>query len=87
MIEESETKMPHAQALQATMDTDWQKKTPRDWPELRRSPKPIVAQWLSGQDEVTLYEDGTFESVGVAPVELLLVVSAEWHQSLKGRIA
>jgi hypothetical protein len=79
--------MPHALALRVPMENEWEKLTPRDWPELLKSPKPIVAQWVSGQNELTLYEDGTFESVGPMPVELLLHVSAEWHNSLKGRIA
>lgn len=75
-----------ALATKAPMD-EWQKLTPRDWAELNRSPRPVIAQWVSGQNELTLYEDGTFDSVGLLPVDLLLHVSAEWHSSLRGRIA
>ncbi len=87
MNQEIETKMPHALALRAPMEPNWEKLTPRDWPELLKSPKPVVAQWVCGQNEITLYDDGTVESVGAVPIELLLHVNAEWHQSLRGRIA
>lgn len=79
--------MPHALALRAPMEPNWEKLTPRDWPELLRSPKPVIAQWVSSQNEITLYEDGTVEAIGAVPIDLLPHVSAEWHQSLRGRIA
>lgn len=85
-IQERNPKMPHALALQVPMD-GWQKLTPRDWPELHKSPKRVIAQWVSGQSELTLYEDGDVEVVGYAPIDLLPFVSAEWHESLRGRIA
>lgn len=53
----------------------------------------ILAQWYrpgSGREdraELTLFEDGSFQLFGTAPLELLTHVQAEWHNSLKGRIA
>jgi hypothetical protein len=52
----------------------------------------ILGQWVSvatGRDtsEVTLFEDGSVQVEGTTSVELLAHVLAEWHNSLKGKIA
>jgi hypothetical protein len=52
----------------------------------------ILAQWVSGQGrgadaELTLFEDGSIQLMGTAPVELLTHVQAEWYGHLKGKIA
>jgi hypothetical protein len=73
--------LPHAM--------EWVRTTPAESPELRRSPRPVIAQW---QGEVPtslliLFEDGTIHADGAVPVELLAYVSAEWHLFLRGKIA
>jgi hypothetical protein len=78
--------MPQTRLAEVPMDV-WHKSTPADDVELRRSPRPVLAHWVSGQDELTLYEDGKFESIGFVPVELLPLIEREWHNSLRGRIA
>jgi hypothetical protein len=53
----------------------------------------ILAQWYhpgAGGDEraeLTLFEDGSVQLAGTAPLDLLTHVQAEWHNHLKGRIA
>jgi hypothetical protein len=66
----------------------WSKRTPADWPELRKSPRPVIAQWVGSEPgtELLLYEDGSFEGFGV-PVELVPYVQAEWFNHQRGRIA
>jgi hypothetical protein len=73
--------LPHAM--------DWIRTTPADNPELRRSPRPVIAQW-HGQIPpclVILFEDGVIHSDGEMPIELLPHVQAEWLTFLRGKIA
>lgn len=67
----------------------WTRRTPADWPELKSSPTPVIAQWVDGLGgSLTLYEDGLFDvEGGYPPVELLPFVFEEWSQWLKGKIA
>lgn len=69
------------------MDMDWRERTPVDWPELAKSPRPIIAQWVGGDCDLTLYEEGSIEVLGFAPIELLPFVHAAWHRFLRGKIA
>lgn len=73
--------LPHAM--------DWIRSTPADSPDLRRSPRPVIAQWQGDLPTslVILFEDGTIHADGDVPVELLAYVSAEWHLFLRGKIA
>jgi hypothetical protein len=68
---------------------DWIRSTPADSPELRRSPRPVIAQWQGELPSalLILFEDGTIHADGAVPVELLAYVSAEWHLFLRGKIA
>lgn len=73
--------LPHAM--------DWVRSTPADSPELRRSPRPVIAQWQGElpRSLLILFEDGTFHADSEVPVELLPYVLAEWHLFLRGKIA
>lgn len=65
----------------------WTTRTPEDWPELEKSPRPIIAQWVAGDSDLTLYEDGMIEVLGFAPVELLPHVQAAWFNFMRGKVA
>jgi hypothetical protein len=66
----------------------WTRRIPADWPELKASPKPVIAQYVNGFGQaLTLYEDGTIEFEGIAPVELLPYIAGEWTIFLRGKIA
>lgn len=67
----------------------WTKRVPAESPELRLSPRPVIAVWSDGAgDALILYEDGMVEFEGRgAPIELLPYVQAEWHLFLRGKIA
>jgi len=75
------TILPHAM--------DWIRTTPADNAELRKSPRPVIAQWHGELPTclVILFEDGTIHADGGVPVELLPYVQAEWHVFLRGKIA
>lgn len=66
----------------------WTRRTPNDWPELRSSPRPVIAAWVDGLGHaVTLYEEGLVDTDHAVPVELLPYIQAEWFAFLKGKVA
>jgi hypothetical protein len=73
--------LPHAM--------EWIRTTPAENPELRKSPRPVIAQWHGELPTcvVILFEDGTIHTDGEMPIELLPYVQAEWHVFMRGKVA
>jgi len=73
--------LPHAM--------EWIRTTPADNPELRKSPRPVIAQWHGQLPTciVILFEDGGIHSDAEMPIELLPHVQAEWIAFMRGKIA
>jgi len=81
--------------------SDWQRLSPEEVNEhasrelgVEVAHTHILAQWVrisEGNDELagelTLFEDGSVQLDGTAPVEMLAHLMAAWHNSLKGKIA
>lgn len=76
-------------AFSVSMNTAevWQKRLPADDPELRKSPRGVIAMWVGEQPEheVVLYEDGACSGNEI-PVDLLPHLEAAWMNWMERKL-